>query len=550
MTYKSKFIILLLLVTLNCSCNPVNPNDVYIRLNQAGFLPSDLKTAVIFSKKALYKKEFHIKDAASGSTVFEAPVTDSSLTYEQYKHCYTIDFTGLKGEGTYIIEADGHNSYKFKINKSLYTPVVDSLLLFFQVQRCGPTNPFLHKVCHLYDVSGVKSYDENAVVDLTGGWHDAGDYVKFLSTTAYTTYMMLFAYEFEKDKFEFDNNHNGAPDILEEARVGIDWLLRCNFAKDKFITQVQDLSDHDVGWRLPEDDTLRYMRKGYMGMGKNLVGIYSAVMALASRIWTERFYDSEFGGKLLNKAEEVYALRSKVPDVDKSPSGFYQDVHYEGKLALGAIELYLSTKQKKYLDEAETLADKAGSDFWWSWGNINSLADYKIAKIEPRFADYIKSNLDSFNKTKNNSVFCEGLPASWGTTNSYLGIALQAILYKNLTGVSIYDSLAILHRDYVLGRNPWGLSFIYNIGTRFPVNLHSQVAYFNNGRLPGAISAGPAPADLLSKYNIDRQNNMYNSFNTKSVKYFDDKMDYITNEPTIVSNATGLFVFAYYAEKR
>jgi len=550
MTNKFKPIFLLLLVTLNCSCNAINPDNIYIRVNQAGFLPSDLKTAVIFSQKALHNKEFSIKNTASGSIVLDGVVSDSGFTYGEYKHCYTINFTKLKSKGTYIIEADGQKSYKFSIDQNVYTPVVDSLLLFFQVQRCGPTNPYMHKVCHLYDVSGVKGYDENAVVDLTGGWHDAGDYVKFLSTTAFTTYMMLFSYEFEKDKFEFDNNHNGAPDILEEARVGIDWLLRCNFAKDKFVTQVQDLSDHDVGWRLPEEDTLKYIRKGYMGMGKNLVGIYSAVMALASRIWTERFYDSEFGSKLLNKAKEVYALRNKVPDVDKSPSGFYQDVHYEGKLALGAIELYLATRDKKYLDEAETLADKAGSDYWWSWGNINSLAHYRIAKIEPRFADYIKNNLDSFNKTKSTSVFCEGLPASWGTTNSYLGIALQVILYKDLTGVSFYDSLAVLHRDYVLGRNPWGISFIYNIGTRFPVNLHSQVAYFNNGRLPGAITAGPAPSDLLSKYNIERQNFTYDSFNTASIKYFDDKMDYITNEPTIVSNATGLFVFAYYAEKR
>jgi hypothetical protein len=546
--FKSVFVILL--IAFNCSCNAVNPNNVYIRVNQLGFLPNDLKTAVIFSAKPLFTREFFILDKETGDKVYEGEISDSLHSFDKYKHAYVIDFSSLNKKGTYIIKADGHESYKFTIGTNIYNALVDSLLLFYRAQRCGPTNPYMHNVCHLYDAAGVAGFDENAVVDVTGGWHDAGDYVKFLTTTAYTTYLMLFAYEFEKEKFEFDNNQDGAPDILEEARVGIDWLLRCNFAKNKFITQVQDISDHGVGWRLPENDTLRYVRKGYMGMGKNLVGIYSAVMSAASRIWAARFYDYEFAAKLLSAAEETYSIRNNVPDLDKSPSGFYQDTHFRGKMALGAVELYLSTKKEEYLEEAKIYADSAGSDYWWSWGNINSLAHYRLAKIEPRFSAYIKSNLESFNKNKSTSVFNEGLPVSWGTTNSYLGIALQAILYKDLTGTSVFDSLAVLHRDYVLGRNPWGISFIYNIGSKFPVNLHSQVAYFNNGRLPGAITAGPAPASLLKEYNINRQNFSYDIFNTDSVKYYDDRMDYITNEPAIVSNATGLFVYAYYSIRR
>jgi hypothetical protein len=147
------------------------------------------------------------------------------------------------------------------------------------------------------------------------------------------------------------------------------------------------------------------------------------------------------------------------------------------------------------------------------------------------------------------SAFNECLNFTWGTTNSLLGVTLQAILFKKLTGNTQFDSLAIYQRDYILGRNPWGLSFIYNIGSVFARHLHSQVAYFNSGYLPGGLSAGPAPISILNQYKINRTDSTYNYFNTNSVKYFDDMNDYITNEPTIGSNATAVFVYGYYSNR-
>jgi len=180
-------------------------------------------------------------------------------------------------------------------------------------------------------------------------------------------------------------------------------------------------------------------------------------------------------------------------------------------------------------------------------GDINSLADYKIALHNPEFAKYIYQNLKSFQITSNNSILREGLEYSWGSTNAFLGVSLQSILYKRLTGSKEFDSLNIFQRDYILGRNPWGVSFIYNIGTNFSKNLHSQVAFFNKGYLPGALTAGPAPSKLLKKYKIDRINHYYDEFNSDQIEYFDDRMDYITNEPTIIGNATALFVFGCFS---
>jgi len=531
-------------------CSAAATVKMHIRANQLGFLPNDYKSGVIIAEGELAGRTFKIIDAINKKTAYSDNIGKNLGAYGNFKFSYKIDFTPVKTPGNYFIEIDGEKSIPFKINSSLYNGIVDSLMIFFKIQRCGPTNPYMHDVCHLYDVYKIVGDNSVQTADLTGGWHDAGDYIKFLGTTAYTTYMLLFSYEFDKSKFDFDNNKNGAPDILEEAKVGIDWLLRCNYSKYKLITQVQDLTDHSAGWRMPENDSLRYLRAGYTGLGKNQIGLYTAVMALASRIWRETFYDDQFADRCLTAAENIYSLRNEAPDVDKSQTGMYQDSRFWGKLSLGAVELYNTTKFNLFLNDAKMYADSAKSDYWWSWGDINSLAHYRLAKIESRYGQYVLNNLVKFNSYRWQSLYEDGMAPTWGTTNSLLGVALQVILYKDLTRTYIFDSLAVAQRDFVLGKNNWGVSFVFNIGKVFSKNIHHQISYLNGGYLPGAVSAGPAPVNLLKNYQIERKNISYNRFNLDTVKYFDDRMDYITNEPTIGTNATAVFVFGYYSKRR
>lgn len=529
------------------NCQTISQENIYLRTNQVGFLPKDLKTGVILSKDSLPSNQFIIKDINSDKVELEGNISNNYFNYGNFKFCYEIDFSGLTKEGRYFIESNNTNSFPFTIGDSIFNPVRDSLSLFFKVQRCGPTNPLLHKPCHLSDAAKLVGYSDSAGVDLTGGWHDAGDYIKFLKTTAYTTYMLLFSYEFDKQKFSYDLDMNDVPDILEEARVGLDWLLRCNFEKYYLVSQVQDEKDHQVGFRLPENDSLQFTRHGFVSMGKNIVGLYVAALAIASRIWQDKFYDNEFSFRCLTSAENIYSVRNQVQDIDSTFSNHYIDQDFNGELALASVELYISTKKENYLTEAFYYATNAKSDFWWSVGDINSLAHYKISQFDPSYSQYIYGNLNHFNSKIKNSLFREGMKYSWGSTNSFLGICLQAILYNKITGSEEFDSLNIFQRDFILGKNPWGLSFIYNIGSQFSKNLHSQIAFFNGGYLPGALTAGPAPLSILKNYNINRENFKFNEFNSDSVKYYDDVMDYITNEPTIVGNATALFVFGCFS---
>ena len=534
--------------TLNLKAEP----EIFVRFNQLGFTPNDIKTAVVLSTNNMEGRSISIIDAKSEKKVISILFGMNQGAYGNFPFTYLIDFSQIKNAGDYYFQYAKQKTFSFKISENVFDGLADSLLQFFRVQRCGYTNPFLHGVCHISDATSVIDGKQTIAktIDVTGGWHDAGDYVKFLNTTAFSTYLLLFSYDFDSVKFGFDNNKNGIPDILEEAKVGLDWMLRCYYEKNKLVTQVQNLRDHDVGWRSPEDDPLGFDRPAFVGMGKNLIGIYSATMALASRIWSDKLKYPEFSNQCISAAENIYSIRNKVADVDSSGSGQYLDKKYEGKLALGAVELYMTTFKSSYLSDATTYADSANSDYWWSWGNINSLAHYRLAKFIPRFTDFIKNNLEVFNKNKNNNLFGKGTDISWGTNVTLLGVTLQNILYKKLTNDTKFDSVAVFQRDFILGRNPWGVSFISNIGKNFTINFHHQIAKIK-GRLPGGFAAGPATKEFVDKSKIVFEKaDKYAKFQTNESYYRDDRMDYITNEPTISGNATAIFVFGNLSSRK
>ncbi len=541
------FIQLVFTLLIAAGCSTVKTEDIYIRASQTGFLPEDIKTALILSNTDLNERDFYILDTASGKTILKKIINSSTYSYGNFKYCFEINFSDIRKPGSYRIKIDNIESIDFRIDEKIFNPVRDSLSLFFKAQRCGPTSPILHEPCHLSDAAYLIGYKDSLGRDLTGGWHDAGDYIKFLKTTAYTTYILLFSYEFDNNKFGFDLDNNSVPDILEEARIGIDWLIRANVDNQKLVIQVQDETDHSVGWRLPENDSLQFNRPALVSISKSSIGYYAAVLAIAARIWKERFYDQEFSAKCLDFARKFYELKNLAPDFDSIHSNHYPDIDFNGKLALAAIELFITTGDNNYLNDAVKYGTSAGADYWWSVGQINSLAHYKIAKYKPEFSNYIYQNLKMAKENSLENPFRIGLDFSWGTTNCLLGVSLQSILYKELTNSTEFDSLNIYQRDFVLGRNAWGVSFIYNIGKNFSKHLHSQIAFFNNGYLPGGLTAGPAPDSILITKQILRENSDFNFFNSEQIKYYDDYKDFVTNEPTIAGNATALFVFGYFS---
>jgi hypothetical protein len=302
-----------------------------------------------------------------------------------------------------------------------------------------------------------------------------------------------------------------------------------------------------VGWRLPEDDTLTFNRPAYVGIGKNLIGIYSATLSLASRIWEEKFHDTKFSDICLESAERYYRIRNEVPDIDSSGSGQYLDKSYKGKLSIAAAELYLTTKKSGYLKDAITYSTEAGANYWWSYGNISTFAHYRLAKYDKYFSNLMKQSLIQFNENSKDKRFGETVNLGWGSNMTLMGTAIQACLYETLTNNSQFDSLKYNIRDYMLGRNQWGVSFVSNIGKNYSKNLHHQISYLNEITLPGGFAAGPTSKTSLKSYNLPfERRDRYAKFQTEFAYYRDDRMDYVTNEPTIIANAMAILLFSFF----
>ncbi len=541
-----KSIKLIILILFFISAQSCGRSEIFIRTTQVGFYPTDVKSAIILSTTKLDGESFHLLNAKNNKIELKDTIGNDKGRFNNFEYSYEIDFTQFQKKGSYKIAVKSLRSAKFKIGDSLFIPVVKELMKFFPIQRCGYTNPSEHEVCHIADATTLFDGKQNLnkTQDVTGGWHDAGDYVKFLNTTALTTYTLLFAYDFNNANFEFDYNKNNIPDILEEAKIGLDWMLRTQTDDNRFVTQVQNLQDHDVGWRLPENDTLTFNRPAYIGIGKNLIGIYSATMALASRIWKDKINNKEFAEKCLKSAEKYYNIKDEVPDIDSSGTGQYWDNKFEGKLALAAIELYELTNNKTYLNDARVLGIESGAEFWWSYGDVSTFAHYRLAKYDRYFVNLIEQSLTQFNINRKEKLFGEPVSLGWGSNVTQLGVAIQATLYQDLVQKNSFDSLKISVRDYLLGKNQWGISFVSNIGVKYSKNLHHQISHLKNIILPGGFAAGPSSKETVISYKIPfEKRDRYKKFQTEFAYYRDDRMDYVTNEPTIIGNAFAIFLF-------
>lgn len=534
-------IILLIVVMLSTGCSGSAASALHFRINHAGYFPDGFKEAIVFSTSEIAGSSVKLISAGSGKTIREYILKNNRGVWGKFKYHYAVTFSDVKQKGEYYLQIDKVRSDNFIIGKERYLALMPQVLGFFRAQRCGATNPHLHEICHLFDSYKVVGDEGFGKVDVTGGWHDAGDYIKFTNTTAVSVYLLSLSFILNPELHEQDLNKNGAPDILEEIRVGLDWLLRCNYADTRLITQVQDMRDHDVGWRLPENDSLKYDRPAFRGEGKNIYGIYAASLALGAKIWSSRLDEKEFAEKCKNVAVKFYDAAVNAPEVDVAFTGMYQDKNNLAKLLLGAVELYNLTGQSKYLTDIRRMASSLEPDYWWSWGDLNGLASFRSAQIAKTGFSALEINLSGFNKSKDNTVYGDAGIYTWGTTTTLFGITAKSMMYRLLGAGDIFDNLAIRQLDYIFGKNPWGKSFVTGLGNSSIRNLHSQIGYFNNNNLPGGIAAGPATTEILKNYDITRKNLTGQEFNSDKVEYYDDRFDYVTNEPAIVTNATAVF---------
>ena len=529
---------------------------VHLRVNQVGYRPSDPKIGLALTDQNLDGQVFEVRNAAAEGTVLKGTVGRDRGGYGRFAHLYELDFSRLALKGSYFLRLGGVDSPGVRVAEDAHAGLLSKSLAFFRVQRCGGNSPRGHGACHLQDGIAQGGPGDGTRVRADGGWHDAGDYIKFLITAGYATHLMLATYVRHPEAFP-DDDTNGVPDVLEEARVGLEWMLKLwDPQKRVLYYQVADASDHGT-WRLPErDQEVRPVWPCEPGRGANVAGKAAASLALAAFVWSERgrpYADPGRASAYLEAARQIYAYGKERQGTQPSnPPDFYGERSFADNLALAAIALHRATGEPAYLEEARGFVRAAGRAGRFTWGDSDALAQYEIARLDPSYVPearrHLEASLEEARGFAEADPFRVGLPRlHWGSAPVMAGVALQAFWYRDLTDDGRYLAVGQAQWDYLLGRNPWGVSFVNGAGTTWSRFPHHQIADLTRTELTGFWNEGPVPLSVFEgrKITLSRLD-AYAAFQSEGAVYHDDKEDYVTNEPTLTANATGLSLAAWY----
>jgi hypothetical protein len=566
-------------------------DHAYIRINQIGYQPGDTKVAVAMGRGAL-PAAFELVDAATESTVFTGQVQSLNEAWGEFSHHAHLDFSVATKPGTYFIRSREVVSPSFSIGPSVYAELPDQLLEFMRQQRCG-YNPWVDSACHTFDGRSVDGPLPAATyVDARGGWHDAGDQLKYLLTASNATAQMLLAYQLG-DKKQFADRvddqgkptPNGIADLLDEARWGLDWMLKLHPAPDQLYHQVADDRDHSTGFRLPQNETVDYgwgsgnARPVYSADGKpqglakfksestgvaNLAGRYAAAMALGYQIWKNDPKMRPYAERLLTAGREVYALGKAREGVQQGNSYKapyrYAETTWADDMEWGAAELFRATGKTEYRDDALRYARLAAVEGWFDqetighyqyypFMNTGHFRLYDLVEGEDRakLAGFYRTQLEHCARRAAMNPYRVGMPFIWCSNNLCAALATECAMYERMTGDKQFHSLAAATRDWLLGRNPWGFSMFTEIPARgtFPSDVHLFGVAVLKRPVRGGLVDGPVARSIFGSLKgvSIREPDLLAAFQDDRAVYHDDIHDYSTNEPTMDGTASAILMW-------
>lgn len=562
------------------------PVTAAVRINQLGYLPDAPKIAVFCALTPIEAHDFVVADIAG-----KAILRSSAIPAKPFGPCVTsdrLDFSSLKKPGDYRITAGGVTSPVVRIRANVYAGAADTLLYYMREQRSG-YNPLFKTVVHTRDGIVVDdSADNGKFVPVTGGWADASDYLQYVMTSSNATFVMLMAYRDHPAAFadHFDSRglpeRNGIPDILDESRHGLEWLVRMFPSDSQMYNQLGDDRDHTY-WDLPTTDSADYSwgkgkeRPVYPCTGKpqglfkyknrsnglaSTAGKYASAFALAAS--TYRKSDAVFAGRLRDKALAAYAIGKKFPGVCQGAPGrapyYYEEDNWVDDMELAAAELYALTRDRTYLRDALDYASREpvtpwmGADTakhyqWYPWHNNGHYEIWRNANAADRktVAEYYRKGLSAVVGRADNG-FRVGIPFIWCSNNLMASFATQAYLYRRMTGNNQFREYEQAALDWLFGANPWGVSMVIGLPHDgvFAHDPHSVVAKEMHVELTGALLDGPVYSSIykhllgISLHDPDE----YAAFNTGFIVYHDDVGDYSTNEPIMDGTANLSYLLA------
>lgn len=483
-----------------------------VRLNSVGYLPGRAKRATYVGSETSF-----VVRAEDGEVVFEGEASDEIRSRDTDEVVRVADFSELDEPGEYHLEVSGvGRSATFRIGDDVFDePLVASMLALYG-QRCGTEvelewgeGTFGHEACHLAE-AGLDYIDgEEGTKDATGGWHDAGDYGKYTVNGAFAVAFLLKAYEDFPDRVEalelpIPERGGSTPDMLDEARFQLEWLLKMQLPDGSAAHKVT--AQNFEGNIMPEAD---HAAQYFVPAGTAATGTFAATLALAARVYAP--FDEDFSATCLAAAQQAFdfllANREDItPDQTGFSTGAYESQGYHDERAWAAAEIWETTGDESALEEFELLASEFAlamtPNFDWSNSANLALATYLRSEREGRDQDI----LDGVRETTLSTA--DSLVETW-ETHGY-GRSVGTVYYWGINGVVARTAfnLAAAHRieadpayldaitgqlDHLLGRNTYGRSYVTGLGYRPPRFPHHRPSMASGGRFPwpGLLIGGP-----------------------------------------------------------
>jgi len=589
-----KFILFSFTLLLIFSFKQKQDNNSWIRINQLGYTPGGIKVAVWVSKVSTLPGNFQLIDSSSSKVVFTASTGKSFGSYGPFSQSCRLNFSSFKNPGSYYLQCGSAVSPVFKIASDVNDGTADFSLRYMRQQRSG-FNPFLKDSCHTHD--GYTMYGpmpDSTHINVWGGWHDATDYLQYVTTSANATYHLLATTRDFPNVFADTHlangldGSNGKADVLDEATWGLDWLLKMHPRKDWMFNQLADDRDHQ-GFRLPDKDSVDYGlgpgngRPVYFATGKpqglgkyknhstgvaSTAGKFASAFALGANLYEK--IDQQFSNLLKEKALSAFQLGLDKPGVcqtapNKEPY-YYEEDNWTDDMELGAAAIYELTGNKKYYNESlqyssnEKVTPWMGADTakHYEWYPFHNFGHYELAKNSDdknrgELIGYYKEGIERVWKKAKQNAFFRGVPFIWCSNNLNTSFAIQCYLYRQLSGDQEYAELEQACYDWLFGCNPWGTSMVYGLPSNgdTPIDPHSSLSYLYHYPLDGGLVDGPVYGSIYKNLRGLKllHADAYAAFQSDYVVYHDDAGDYSTNEPTMDGTASLIYLMAAKEEE-
>lgn len=506
---------------------PSAPAPDAVRLDQVGYLPDETKLALVAGGGS----EFIVR-GANGSPVLRGSLEPARTDPDSGDSVRAADFSRLTQEGTYRIEVPGvGTSHEFEVSPRVYAGAFRLALRSFYGQRCGiavdlaPTHPgYAHPACHVAgtpnpDARFHSSSGRSGTRESSRGWHDAGDYGKYVVNSGISTGELLWAYELYRDRIgglrvDIPESGDAVPDILDEARWNLDWMLSMQDADGGVWHKLT--SERFGSFVLPQldDGGPRYIvgTGAAPFKGSCATGDFAAVMAIAARLYGA--YDAGFAADALGAAEQAWRWLGANPGVVFRnccgvSTGEYGDDDCSDERLWAAAELFRTTGRAEYADAFASgqarYAPAVGSGYPQDWSNVRNLAMVSYLQtdrpgVDPAARARIRGDLvaaaDAIaSRTRAHAYRVSLRPEDyvWGSNGGVANYGVLLMLADRVAPNPTYVQSARDNLHYLLGRNTFGLSWVTQLGDRPFQSPHHRPSGSdaNAAPWPGLLSGGP-----------------------------------------------------------